>query len=147
MGEFREKVEDFLQNGDRDMVAFLESFPRHQQPDVLRQLQHTAEKMAIERGDYEGLANIAEIGKGIDDFENAVIDELAQKQENENEIQRLRGQLQNSISEICDEIIRKVLEQGEDKDQWAAIAREMIHNFKEHKVYDEEDWKPILHLL
>lgn len=147
MGEFREKVEAFILSDDDDVTAFMNSFPRHLQPEVMREMKSLAEEQAIKHGDYEGLKQIDGVGKNIDEFENAVIDELAQRQENEMKVQQLRGELEEKMCEITDHLIAKILEQGADWQNYIELTKKIIETLKEFGVYDEEYWKPILHLL
>lgn len=150
MGKYTQKIIDFVESGNPEVSDWIKQFPLQDQPDIMREIKSYVQQKAIENGHYEFAASFDDFDEKVNKFENAVIDELAQKQEQEQlnkQVEEAKEKLTEQYFKLKNHIIQGILKQDENFEGYLDFAKKMIDNEKEFNVYDEEDWEPILHLL
>ncbi len=142
-------VEDFI-NSDLELDQFIERIPLHEQPAFIRAFKEYMIKFALEKENYELIADLQGMDGKIDKYEDAIISELAAKSKYDKSVEE-RDKAFEEMDEtrvgIRNYVIECIVTEADNAQPMLELAIKLIELEKDIDFYQPENWAAIAHLL
>ena len=143
MMDYRAELQIILDDENLEFEEWISRYPIQECPRLILEYKSFMQKYAIENGDFESVQDLQDLDDLAERIENFTIDTLAARQEKFNEaiklLEKIKG-LQVQIIEsgsgeipVSEELINDL--------------RDIVQYLKSQDMYNEETWKPLLHLI
>lgn len=141
--DYRAELQIILDDENLEFEEWISRYPIQECPRLILEYKSFMQKYAIENGDFESVQDLQDLDDLAERIENFTIDTLAARQEKFNEaiklLEKIKG-LQVQIIEsgsgeipVSEELINDL--------------RDIVQYLKSQDMYNEETWKPLLHLI
>jgi glutamyl-tRNA reductase len=147
----RNKILEFMRSnidGKRDFVNWVQTFPKMQQVELMREMNRMAEEMAAEQGlkITDHLPNFDKADSNLDTLEDAILNErlLRDYVEYFNDLKHnLKNKILNDIEQQRMYIISNILNDAPNAPDMRELAKKMIAAEKKFDTYKPENWQGI----
>lgn len=144
--KYKEILLDLLINGcEEDLIAFIESQPLLDQPEVMRELKAIVEELEDETGIVEpGLTK--EIEAFADRYEEAVLDEKLAEQMyliEKEKADKYMDEMFETVEGMREYVIECIVTNAPNAKEMRELAKLIIKFEKDADVFDPENWKEI----
>ena len=147
--KYTEKLLHFLEDEENypEMIDWIEDQPELDQPDILREMQAIFKDRYLKTGEKDWLDKANFIAKGIDDFEDEILDQKLDKELFMMQFGKLELELEKVIwflNKIRIDIINTILSNPKNIREVKKVARLAIKFEKQTGIYDSANWSAIL---
>lgn len=133
---------------DEAFIAWLQSKPLLDQPEILRELKLLVEKNLIERGELQNNITLFEgYNDTVDNYEDKILDEKLAKAQLDMAIEDRDKQMQemhDSVDGIREYIKECIEANAPNAPQMRELSNHVIHYQKEAGLYKAKDWDFLL---
>ena len=147
--KYTEKLLHFLEDEENypEMIDWIEDQPELDQPDILREMQAIFKDRYLKTGEKDWLDKANFIDKGIDDFEDEILEKKLDKELFMMQFGKLELEPEKVIlflNKIRIDIIKAILSNPENIREVKKVAKLAIRFEKQTGIYDPANWSAIL---
>lgn len=150
--KYTEELLQFLEDEENypEMIDWIEEQPELDQPDILREMQAIFKDRYLKTGEKDWLDKANFIAKGIDDFEDEILDQKLDKALFMMQFGKLELEVEQAIwflNKIRIDIIKAILSNPENIREVKKVAKLAIKFEKQTGIYDPYNWRVISEYL
>ncbi len=150
--KYTAEILHFLEDEENypEMIDWIEEQPELDQPDILREMQAIFKDRYLKTGEKDWLDKANFIAKGIDDFEDEILDQKLDKELFMMQFGKLELELEKAIwflNKIRIDIIKAILSNPENIREVKKLAKLAIKFEKQAGIYDPYNWRVISEYL
>ena len=147
--KYTEELLYFLEDEENypEMIDWIEEQPELDQPDILREMEAIFKDRYLKTGEKDWLDKANFIAKGIDDFEDEILDQKLDKALFMMQFDNLELEPEKVIlflNKIRLDIIKAILANPENIRELKKLAKLSIKFEKQTGIYDPANWVEIL---
>lgn len=141
--DYLAELQIMLDDENLEFEDWISRYPIQECPRLILEYKNYMQKYFIENDDYESIGELQELDKFADYVENLAIEKLAEQQEKFNEATMLL----EKIKCLQAQIMKSGTGEIPVSDELLNDLRDIVQYLKSQNMYNEETWKPLLHLI
>jgi hypothetical protein len=143
MMDYRAELQIILDDENLGFEEWISRYPIQECPRLILEYKSFMQKYAIENGDFESVEELQELDDLAERIENFTIDTFAARQQKFNEATILLEKIRGLHAQFMENGSGEILVSEEQVND----LRDIVQYLKSQDLYDEETWKPLLHLI
>lgn len=149
--KYKQKITDLtFDKNPKALEQYLQSLPLTEQVLFLKDFKVFIQQNMFKSGDFSIADTFKKLAKNIDAYEKAVIEELKAEEDYKKALEAQEAQLQKMEAAALGAkkyIMNCIINNESNATDMLALSKKIIASEKETGFYDENVWKPILHLI
>ncbi len=141
--DYLAELQIILDDENLEFEDWISRYPIQECPRLILEYKNYMQKYCIENDDYESVEELQELDRFADYVENLAIEKLAEQQEKFNEATMLL----EKIKCLQAQIMKSGTGEIPVSEELINDLRDIVQYLKSQNMYNEETWKPLLHLI
>ena len=141
--DYLAELQIILDDENLEFEDWISRYPIQECPRLILEYKNYMQKYCIENDDYESVEELQELDRFADYVENLAIEKLAEQQEKFNEATMLLEKIKGLQTQIIKSGSREI----PVSEELLNDLRDIVQYLKSQNMYNEETWKPLLHLI
>lgn len=141
--DYLAELQIILDDENLEFEEWISRYPIQECPRLILEYKNYMQKYCIENDDYESVEELQELDKFADYVENLAIEKLAEQQEKFNKAKILL----EKIKILQAQIMKSESKEISVSEELVNDLRDIVKYLKSQDMYNEETWKPLLHLI
>ena len=148
---YKQKITELiLDKNPKALEQFLQSLPLTEQVVFFKDFKLFTQQNMFKSGNFSIADTFKKLAKNIDAYEKAVVEEIKAEADYKKALEEQEAQLQELEAAALGSkkyIINCIVNNESNAADMLELSKKIIANEKETGFYDENLWKPILHLI